>query len=145
MDGLSKKCAGMTRYNRPCQRDAIAGDDYCNAHHPAHAKRFRERSDALYGGRVAEMLETMNKHLEWLPTRGPGMKSRRARLEKVRNYLSKRVDKMAYQTLLDQDLEIGSGAVEGAGKNDDWDAFIDDSNCTRMLLLVIISPRQRSK
>jgi hypothetical protein len=113
-----------------------------------------EQKDALYGGRIAEIIKTIDQHLALLPTRGPGMKSRRERLEKVRNYLSKRTDKMDYHTLLDQDLEIGSGAVEGAVKyviaqrfdssgmrwikgraeallqlrcievNDDWDAFI---------------------
>jgi hypothetical protein len=44
MDRLRKKCAGITRHNKPCQRDSLAGEDYCTAHHPAHAKRFRERS-----------------------------------------------------------------------------------------------------
>jgi hypothetical protein len=113
-----------------------------------------EQKDALYGGRIAEILEAIDKHLGLLSNSDPGMKSRRERLEKVRNYLSKRIHKMDYQTLLEQDLEIGSGAVEGAVKyviakrfdsggmrwikgraeallqlrctqvNDDWDAFI---------------------
>jgi len=42
------------------------------------------------------------------------MKSRRQRLRKARNYLAKRIDKMDYDALRDQDLEISSGAVEGA-------------------------------
>ena len=42
------------------------------------------------------------------------MKSCRQRLRKVRNYLAKRIDKMDYDALRDQDLEISSGAVEGA-------------------------------
>jgi len=76
-------------------------------------------------------------------------------LEKIRNYLNKRIDNIDYKTLQEQDLEISSGAVEGAVNyviakrfdsggmrwikeraeallqlrcvevNDDWDAFID--------------------
>jgi len=76
-------------------------------------------------------------------------------LEKVRAYIAKRVDKMNYKDLRERDLEISSGAVEGAVNyviarrfdcggmrwikeraehllqlrcievNDDWDAFIE--------------------
>ncbi len=35
-------------------------------------------------------------------------------MEKIRNYLHKRVSKMDYKRLREQDLEISSGAVEGA-------------------------------
>ena len=46
--------------------------------------------------------------------KGPGMKRRKETLEKIRKYLAKRIDKMIYKTLSEMDLEISSGAVEGA-------------------------------
>lgn len=70
--------------------------------------------DALYAGRASEIVEEIQKRLDLLPKRGPGMKSRRERLELIKNYLAKRVDKMNYASLRDRDLEICSGAVEGA-------------------------------
>ena len=72
------------------------------------------QKERLYDGRAAEIVEEIDKHLRLLPKRGPGMKNRRERLEKIRNYLNKRLDKMDYKTLSEQDLEISSGAVEGA-------------------------------
>lgn len=107
----------------------------------------------LYTGLAAEIVEEIDKKLALLP-RGAGKKSRRKRLEKVKNYLSKRLNKMDYDKLSEQDLEISSGTVEGAVNyvvakrfdsggmrwikqraeallqlrcveiNDDWDAFI---------------------
>ncbi|UCC73035.1 MAG: hypothetical protein JSV86_00265 [Gemmatimonadota bacterium] len=44
MEGLSKKCAAITRFGEPCKKDAIKDQDYCTVHHPAHAKSHRERS-----------------------------------------------------------------------------------------------------
>jgi hypothetical protein len=50
------------------------------------------------------------------PKTGPGNKSKRERLEKTQRYLEKRLGQMNYKELRAQDLEIGSGAVEGAVK-----------------------------
>jgi len=72
------------------------------------------QKDLLYGGCAIDIVEEIDKRLALLPKKGPGMKSRRERLETVRNYLNKRCDKMDYKTLSEQDLEISSGAVEGA-------------------------------
>jgi len=99
------------------------------------------------------MISTL-MHLKTLSKRNSNLKSKRERLEKTRTYLSKRLDKINYKTLREQDLEISSGAVEGAVKhiiakrfdnggmrwikqraeallqlrcidvNNDWDAFI---------------------
>ena len=113
------------------------------------------QKDLVYAGRAAEVVEEIDRRLALLPKRGPGMKNRRERLEAVRKYLYKRIDKMDYKTLNEQDLEIASGAVEGAVNyviakrfdsggmrwikeraeallqlrcievNNDWDAFIE--------------------
>jgi len=69
------------------------------------------QKEALYDGRAAEIVAEIDTRLAQLD---PGKQSDRERLEKVRNYIDKRVDKMNYKELREQDLEISSGAVEGA-------------------------------
>jgi hypothetical protein len=106
---------------------------------------------ALYDGRADEIVEELDHRIELLD---PGRQRAKERLQKVRKYLHKRLAKMDYKTLREQDLEISSGAVEGAVNdviakrfdsggmrwikeraepllqlrcievNDDWDAFI---------------------
>jgi hypothetical protein len=49
-----------------------------------------------------------------IPTRGPGTKERRERVDAAIGYIEKRQDKMPYDELLEQGLEIGSGAIESA-------------------------------
>lgn len=66
---------------------------------------------ALYDGRAVEIVAEIDKRLAQLE---PGNQSVQERLQKVRNYIDKRVDKMNYKELREQDLEISSGAVEGA-------------------------------
>ncbi len=73
-----------------------------------------EQKEALYESRVLDVIEELEYRLALLPKRGPGMKNRRQRLQKILTYLSKRTEKMNYKSLRDQDLEISSGAVEGA-------------------------------
>ncbi len=110
------------------------------------------QKELLYDGRAAEIVAEIDKRLAQLD---PGQQSARERLQKVREYINKRVDKMNYKELREQDLEISSGAVEGAVNhviakrfdsggmrwikeraehllqlrcievNDDWDAFIE--------------------
>lgn len=74
------------------------------------------QKDALYDGRASDIVKELDEQLKLVPKKGPGNKGRRDRLENVRNYLSKRLDKMDYKFLQEQDLEISSGAVEGAVK-----------------------------
>jgi len=72
------------------------------------------QKDALYDDRASDIVKELDKRLKLLPKRGPGSKSRRERLQKIKNYLSKRLKKMNYKSLQEQDLEISSGSVEGA-------------------------------
>jgi hypothetical protein len=73
-----------------------------------------EQKEALYDDRESEIVEELERRIALMPKRGFGVKKRRERLEKVNNYLTKRLKKMNYKTLRGQDLEISSGAVEGA-------------------------------
>lgn len=69
------------------------------------------QKEALYDGRAVEIVAEIDKCLAQLD---PGKQSVRKRLQKVRNYIGQRVDMMNYKELREQDLEISSGAVEGA-------------------------------
>jgi hypothetical protein len=70
-----------------------------------------EQKTALYDGRVVDIIAELDKHLNQFD---PGHQSAQERLQKVRDYLHKRQAKMDYKRLREQDLEISSGAVEGA-------------------------------
>jgi len=73
--------------------------------------------DRLYRGHVTLVLAELRTRLAALPKTGPGNKGKRKRLRAVLQYVEKRAAKMNYDELLKQDLEIGSGSVEGAVKN----------------------------
>jgi hypothetical protein len=66
---------------------------------------------ALYDGRVAEVIAELEHQIEKLD---PSRVSQCERLTKIQAYLVKRQTKMEYKRLREQDLEISSGAVEGA-------------------------------
>jgi len=76
-----------------------------------------ELPDALYDSRVSDIIKELERRLRLIPKKGPGNKGRRERLTKAIRYLKHRIDKMDYKNLQEQDLEISSGAVEGAVKN----------------------------
>jgi len=79
--------------------------------------RWVERQKKLlYGGKVAEIVAELRRQLERVPRTGPGNKGKRERLDKTLGYIEKRVGQMNYAELRAQDLEIGSGMVEGAVK-----------------------------
>lgn len=59
----------------------------------------------------------MKRRYQALQETGPGNKGRRERLRSAFRYLEKRLTQMNYQALADQDLELGSGMVEGAVKH----------------------------
>jgi hypothetical protein len=68
----------------------------------------------LYKGKAASIVADLEKALGAIPATGPGNKGKRKRLQEVVTYLGKRIHMMNYDELLEQDLEICSGAVEGA-------------------------------
>jgi len=69
------------------------------------------QKERLYDGRAEEIVVEIDKQLAQLD---PSKCSTRERLQKVQTYIHKRVDKMNYKELRERDLEISSGAVEGA-------------------------------
>jgi len=75
------------------------------------------QKERLYGGQVPALLNELRQRLTAIPKTGPGNKGKRERLGQALRYLEKREAKLNYSELLAQDLEIGSGMVEGAVKN----------------------------
>jgi hypothetical protein len=76
-----------------------------------------QQKEALYAGRAGAIVAELDQQLASIPRTGPGNKFRREKLTDIRNYIEKRVQHMTYDELRQQDLEIGTGAVEGAIKN----------------------------
>lgn len=75
------------------------------------------QKDALYAGDAAKIVAELDHQLAHIPRTGPGNKYRREKLGEVRAYIDKRVAMMDYAKLLERDLELGTGPVEGAIKN----------------------------
>lgn len=63
----------------------------------------------------ASLVETiLREDVQGISKRGPGTKAKREALEAARDYIGPRRDMMPYDELLEEGLEIGSGAVESA-------------------------------
>jgi len=73
-----------------------------------------EQRRRLYRGHVRAIIRDLQTALDAVPPTGPGNKGKRKRLQEVVTYLDKRVHMMNYKELLELDLEICSGSVEGA-------------------------------
>jgi hypothetical protein len=73
--------------------------------------------DLLYRGKAKKVISNMKKRHEKIPKRGPGNKAKRSGIENAICYLNKRIHLMNYDVATAQDLEIASGAVEGAVKH----------------------------
>jgi len=71
----------------------------------------------MYAGKVTQIINRLKLVLDKIPKKGPGNKGKRSRLGSVIQYYAKRVHLMDYGALADEDLEIGSGSVEGAVKH----------------------------
>lgn len=84
---------------------------------PEHRAWAEAQKDALYGGRVDEILAELDARLAATAKTGPGNKYRRTKLESTRRYIANRVAMMNYGELIRRDLELGTGAVEGAIKH----------------------------
>ena len=76
-----------------------------------------QQKDALYAGHAIEIVAEFERQLASISRTGPGNKYRREKLTEIRNYIEKRVENMTYNDLRRRDLELGTGAVEGAIKN----------------------------
>ena len=71
----------------------------------------------LRSGRIDEVIDELKARLEATPKTGPGNKGRRERLEQTIGYIDKNKARMPYASFLERELDIGSGAIEGAIRN----------------------------
>ncbi len=68
----------------------------------------------LRRGQVQAVIDELRAILDATPRTGPGNKYRRTILENTVAHFTKNADRMRYHALRRQDLDIGSGVVEGA-------------------------------
>jgi hypothetical protein len=76
-----------------------------------------EQKGRLRRGLVVPVLGELRRRHVAIPKTGPGNKGRRERLAKVIKYLDDHAHRMPYAALRRDDLDIGTGAVEGAVRN----------------------------
>ena len=76
-----------------------------------------DHKELLYTGKEALIVARLKRYYHALPATGPGNKGRRERLWSSIRYLEKRLLRMNYKDLIDLDLELGTGMVEGGVKN----------------------------
>lgn len=84
---------------------------------PALADWVAEHKELLYQGDEALVVEQLQRRLDAIAPTGPGNKGRRERLSRIIAYLRERLPRMNYKALIEQDLELATGAAEGAVKN----------------------------
>lgn len=94
-----------------------AGECLFRSGSPALAEWVSDHKKMLYEGHEALLVEQLQRRLDAIPATGPGNKGKRGRLSQIISYLSKRLPLMNYKSLIDQDLELATGAAEGAVKN----------------------------
>jgi hypothetical protein len=83
----------------------------------ARATWVEARKDELYAGDIDAILDELDRRLRGISRTGPGTRDKRDKLNEVRDYIHRRIDRMNYGHLLERDMELGTGAVEGAIKN----------------------------
>lgn len=84
---------------------------------PALRRWVDEQLTKLRKGEISQLLEDLADTYNGISKTGPGNKGRRARLFAILDYLAKHDHRMPYAALRGAELDIGSGAVEGAVRN----------------------------
>jgi hypothetical protein len=77
----------------------------------------RLQKQRLLASRSPLVCEALRDMLETIPKQGPGNKGKRERLEKALKYLTDNAHRLDYKQVRGLDLELASGAVEGAIKH----------------------------
>lgn len=77
----------------------------------------QKQKKRLLDSRADLIRRDLKKALLQIPTKGPGNKGKRKRLEKAINYLTNNANRLDYKRIAHMDLEMASGMVEGVVKN----------------------------
>lgn len=81
----------------------------------AERERWIEvQKDALYENRTADVVAELRRRHDAVPKTGPGNAQKRETLDEIATYIDKRVARTNYGELMRRDLEVSTGAVEGA-------------------------------
>ncbi len=75
------------------------------------------RKQMLRGGKVWDLIDDLYAHSKRIPKTGPGTKTKRKRLSDIITHFGEHAERMRYDLLRKQGLDIGTGAVEGAVRN----------------------------
>jgi hypothetical protein len=89
---------------------------YAESSAELHAWVSRQQS-RLRKGRAGEIVAELRRRFGAIAKTGPGNKGRRDRLRRIVNYLAEHQPRMRYAELRRDDLDIATGAVEGAVRN----------------------------
>jgi hypothetical protein len=76
-----------------------------------------EQATRLRKGTVLAVIETLRDAYASIPKTGPNNKGKRERLDRILKHLVENQSRMRYRDLRRQDLDIGTGAAEGAVRN----------------------------
>lgn len=93
-----------------------AGQAFLGEGTKALADWFDLQRERLFRDQAQEVLAELRQRLLAIPKTGPGSKGKRKRLTDAIRYIEKRLPNIRYGSLLRRDLDIGTGAVEGAVK-----------------------------
>jgi hypothetical protein len=104
-------------YFHVCEYLWKAGGSFYKEGSEEQQKWVARQKGRLFADQAQDILCELRQQLEVIPLRGPGNKGRRERLSTTIRYLDKRLPNIRYGSLRRRDLEIGSGAVEGAVKH----------------------------
>jgi hypothetical protein len=77
----------------------------------------RKQQQKLRRGHLTQLHNELAAALDCIPKTGPGNKGRRKRLLAIIKYLANHRSRLRYAELRRDDLDIGTGAVEGAVRN----------------------------
>lgn len=97
-----------------CEYLWLAGGTVYREGSPDLATWVHARKQELRGGKLALMLIAMQALRQRIGKSGPGTKGRRERLRRAIGYIEKHRTRLRYAELAKADMDIATGAVEGA-------------------------------
>ena len=80
------------------------------------AKWVEEKRELLYTGKASQLLDDLKKIKRRLSTRAKRDQTKLEKINKLIAYMEERLSMMEYKKLIEEDLVIASGIVEGAAR-----------------------------